>query len=1031
MKLINTRSTPGDTHDTVMGIAEDYIDCIKKIQPEGPYILFGWSGGGIIATAMAEKLQVRGEIAGVYMIDSLCPTFIQAMAPGVFIEKYLKKLLCDTKNEYLSRQLGNSRSKLETWIDALIQDIQEAQKHNHPITSKPRLVHQIFNQTESLLDKNQDSEFIKQLDTIRQTIIAWLGYRPPEKLENINLITTSSSVEEWKEEFLGWPSTLIKSPIKTGGGTNHTNHFSLMQDPEIIKLLNLVARINDLRDILNKLQKKRLAQQSRIVTIDQLDLQAEKLFNLATNFTCSERESDHPPKFKKSCEEIKRHLDSHNESNSLPQSYRLLFVKFAVKHYPDQKQEKQETASASSCKSLHDEFTRGKSEQNILANLNLIKLIFLKLDFTCPNFNYHSYFIWRRTCLVLIRLFIKMSNDKKITPSRQDINVLIRLKNDAEMFKSLFEQFKNSMLLLHLFDNCKSSLATFTSETRAQIPHIESQIQEGLLENINKMRKEAFEHYRQIMMSGEFRINHTVVNEWFKPFYEASRTFNFFTQPYGFLITGDSFDKRMKYDDRVYLLVDDRNNPKIGGHYKIGDGSDVETQKARQQHINFLNNRVSQQANSVVLSAIDSSSLSANISLFKSFPLPDRCLTTQFIYPFPYSKYDEIKKAKLILPFTRYNITYFRKQLLQLVGKSYIIHFYDIDHTNNDFLLITYLLMPEDYNKIIKLDYINIRYLFGYCTKRTYRLPSDLRIFSPLEKIWWFWMGDAPVQQYRYPKQLKERNIFPSDYVVTKSSNAIRLFPKYVSFSSIGANKKISEAFSDPRSTPFLSRSVGSETLQHNVLESLGDVLGYSMFQSVRDKHAEDETTSKDEISKLRLELNRLMLQAVQNQNNTLANTLIELEAHYRVLQSLLAIICADKDDKYPSIQLINRDTIENIFNQYNGGDLYVDEEIEQRLTGLTSNFRHFITKTEENPDFYPVYQDISNILKLLSDLIEYFKFALHQDEDKVTDQDEQKQSENYSYMDSSQLRFFPPQQKSGNSSQASNPNQPANCCLI
>lgn len=42
-------------------MAADYVDQIRKIQPEGPYLLLGWSAGGLIAHAVACELQSRGE----------------------------------------------------------------------------------------------------------------------------------------------------------------------------------------------------------------------------------------------------------------------------------------------------------------------------------------------------------------------------------------------------------------------------------------------------------------------------------------------------------------------------------------------------------------------------------------------------------------------------------------------------------------------------------------------------------------------------------------------------------------------------------------------------------------------------------------------------------------------------------------------------------------------------------------------------------------------------------------------------------
>ncbi len=53
-------------------MAQHYIARMKKIQPEGPYYLSGWSLGGIVSQAIASILEQQGEtIALVIMIDSV------------------------------------------------------------------------------------------------------------------------------------------------------------------------------------------------------------------------------------------------------------------------------------------------------------------------------------------------------------------------------------------------------------------------------------------------------------------------------------------------------------------------------------------------------------------------------------------------------------------------------------------------------------------------------------------------------------------------------------------------------------------------------------------------------------------------------------------------------------------------------------------------------------------------------------------------------------------------------------------------
>jgi thioesterase domain-containing protein/aryl carrier-like protein len=61
-------------HTTIEEMAEAYLSEIRVVQPEGPYLLGGYSGGGIVAFEMARKLTAAGqEVALLAFIDTFLP----------------------------------------------------------------------------------------------------------------------------------------------------------------------------------------------------------------------------------------------------------------------------------------------------------------------------------------------------------------------------------------------------------------------------------------------------------------------------------------------------------------------------------------------------------------------------------------------------------------------------------------------------------------------------------------------------------------------------------------------------------------------------------------------------------------------------------------------------------------------------------------------------------------------------------------------------------------------------------------------
>ncbi|WP_433525469.1 amino acid adenylation domain-containing protein [Nocardia pseudovaccinii] len=73
--------------------ADRYIREIRAVQPNGPYHLLGWSFGGLIAHAMAAKLQAAGETVGVVaLLDSdhadIDSDSIEHLSAGAFVNTF-------------------------------------------------------------------------------------------------------------------------------------------------------------------------------------------------------------------------------------------------------------------------------------------------------------------------------------------------------------------------------------------------------------------------------------------------------------------------------------------------------------------------------------------------------------------------------------------------------------------------------------------------------------------------------------------------------------------------------------------------------------------------------------------------------------------------------------------------------------------------------------------------------------------------------------------------------------------------------
>ena len=55
-------------------IAQDYLAQVREMQPHGPYLLAGWSFGGVVAQEMAVALENLGEDVPVLILFDASPT---------------------------------------------------------------------------------------------------------------------------------------------------------------------------------------------------------------------------------------------------------------------------------------------------------------------------------------------------------------------------------------------------------------------------------------------------------------------------------------------------------------------------------------------------------------------------------------------------------------------------------------------------------------------------------------------------------------------------------------------------------------------------------------------------------------------------------------------------------------------------------------------------------------------------------------------------------------------------------------------
>lgn len=77
-----------DDATSIEAKVERYLPLVREIQPHGPYRLMGWSFGGLLADALAERLSETDEVEVVAMIDTVLPLHDGADDGDAVVQRY-------------------------------------------------------------------------------------------------------------------------------------------------------------------------------------------------------------------------------------------------------------------------------------------------------------------------------------------------------------------------------------------------------------------------------------------------------------------------------------------------------------------------------------------------------------------------------------------------------------------------------------------------------------------------------------------------------------------------------------------------------------------------------------------------------------------------------------------------------------------------------------------------------------------------------------------------------------------------------
>lgn len=189
------QATAAGADSSVEGMASRYLEAVRKVQPGGPYLLGGWSFGGLIAFEMARQFQELGqEVALLALFDSIAPGFIDRSA-------YLDVPDANDPAQvarFISGTMGNDPGT------ALLDD-----RERHTPAEQLQRAFEQAKQERAVPAEIELPEFLVWLAGLRQGMLAEREYLPPTYAGRLTLFKArelSSHSESLREQLARDPT---------------------------------------------------------------------------------------------------------------------------------------------------------------------------------------------------------------------------------------------------------------------------------------------------------------------------------------------------------------------------------------------------------------------------------------------------------------------------------------------------------------------------------------------------------------------------------------------------------------------------------------------------------------------------------------------------------------------------------------------------------------------------------------------------------------------------------------------------------
>ena len=209
-------------HSQIEEMADHYIQAIRSIQPEAPYLLAGWSMGGAIALEMAQQLQTQGQQVSLLALIDASDIFTDRLPLD---QTNLLLALCQSRLHFSQEQLSQVEAKLRQ-MDShqqFVYAIEQTKQHN------PHLIPPGFGSEEL----NHLFQVLKLHDYALKNYSSQLRNAKKYYAGKITLFPAKEGLASKSDNLIkNWQTLADELEIHWIAG----NHLTIVQEPQVQEL---------------------------------------------------------------------------------------------------------------------------------------------------------------------------------------------------------------------------------------------------------------------------------------------------------------------------------------------------------------------------------------------------------------------------------------------------------------------------------------------------------------------------------------------------------------------------------------------------------------------------------------------------------------------------------------------------------------------------------------------------------------------------------------------------------------------------